>query len=126
MRLFLAISLLAMSATLATAQTRRQLEIPVAPAEITTTVPPSTTGPDTVAPQPFPPSPIKPRGQSDQTDAPAASATTRGSQTQTVSPSSITRPDVPTVAPPSARAICYERQVFNPNTFEYQWQQVCD
>lgn len=119
----LAIVLLTLSAVPAAAQSR-QVVIPVAPAEITTTVPPSITGPDTIAPRPFPPSPVK-RSTIEQT-APAANTTSRNSQTQSTSPQSITRPDVPTVNPPSPRAICYERQVFNPNTFEYQWQQLCD
>jgi hypothetical protein len=103
--------------------------VPTVPAEITTTVPPSTTTQESVAPAPFPPSPIPPRARIEAPVEPGARP--RGSQAQTTTtsstgPLSITRPDIPTTVPPNNSALCYQRQVFNPNTYEYEWQEACD
>jgi hypothetical protein len=100
--------------------------IPVAPAEITTTIPPSTTGPDSVSAPPFPPSPVAPRQRTDAPAEPAPTAPTRQPRVQSITPQTINRPDIPTAITPNSKQLCYERQVFNPNTFEYEWQQACD
>lgn len=102
------------------------MEIPVAPAEITTTIPPSTTGPDSATAAPFPPSPIAPRQRTDAPAEPAPAAAGRQPRAQTITPQTINRPDIPTAIAPNAKQLCYERQVFNPNTYEYEWQQACD
>jgi len=102
------------------------LVIPVAPAEITTTIPPSTTGPDSVSAPPFPPSPVAPRQRTDAPAEPAPTVTARQPQAQTITPRTINRPDIPTAITPNSKQLCYERQVFNPNTYEYEWQQSCD
>lgn len=122
MRLLLGVIVLTASAGLAMAQGRAV--IPVAPAEITTTIPPSITGPEAAPPKQVPPNSALPRARAEQTDP--ASTAKRRPQIQTTTPPSITRPDIPNVNPPNSRALCYERQVFNPNTFEYEWQQLCD
>jgi hypothetical protein len=100
--------------------------IPVSPAEITTTFPPSITSPDQTSPKPFPPSAVPPRQRADAPAELAPTAQGRRPPIQTTTPSTINRPDIPTAMPPNDRQLCYERQVFNPNTFEYEWQQSCN
>jgi hypothetical protein len=103
---------------------------PYAPAEITTTVPPSITNPDSASPAPFPASPIAPRARIDAPADPIAGDTPRTPQAQSIDnptgPLSITRPDIPTTLAPNDSSLCYQRQVFNPNTYEYEWQEACD
>ena len=120
MRALLAMVMVAATSGLALAQSGK-IVLPVAPAEITTTIPPSTTSPDEVAPKPFPPSNVPPRSRTEQVDQSSGRQ-----QAQSITTPSITRPDVPAAASPSKRALCYEQKVFNPNTFEYEWQQACD
>ncbi len=122
MRLAVAAVLTAACTCIALAQ-GNQLAVPVAPAEITTTIPPSTTTPDEISPKPVPPSNVPPRARSAPIDQ--SNADNR-SQAQSITSPSITRPDVPTASPPNKRALCYEKQVFNPNSYEYEWQQFCD
>jgi hypothetical protein len=105
----------------------RQFQVPYAPAEITTTIPPSTTTPESASPAPYPPSPIPPRARTDSSpDIAPRPITRRAPSSQSPAPLSTTRPDVPTAVAPNSSSLCYERQVFNPNTFEYEWQQACD
>ena len=104
---------------------------PSAPAEITTTIAPSTTTPESFSPQPYPPKPIPPRAR---IEAPVESVTPnapRGPRARTISPSStdsgsITRPDIPAVVPPNSSALCYQHQLYNPETKEYEWVESCD
>jgi len=105
---------------------------PSAPAEVTTTIAPSTTTPESFSPQPYPPKPIiSPRAR---IEAPVESVTPnapRGPRARTISPNStdsgsITRPDIPTVTPPNSSALCYQHQLYNPETKEYEWVESCD
>lgn len=104
---------------------------PYSPAEITTTVPPSITNPESASPTPFPPSSVAPRGRVEAPVEPVPAVRSRGGQAQTTTPNStgplsITRPDIPTTIPRNGASLCYQRQVFNPNTYEYEWQEACD
>lgn len=103
---------------------------PYAPAEITTTVAPSTTGPGATSPAPVPPSPTAPRAHIEAAPEPMPGDHLHGPQAQSIAnptgPPSITRPDVPSVVPPDSNALCYQHQVFNPNTYEYEWRESCD
>jgi hypothetical protein len=105
----------------------RQFQVPYAPAEITTTVPPSTTTPESQSPAPYPPSPLPPRARTDsQADIVPTPTTRRSPPSPQPLPQSTNRPDIPITQAPNSKSLCYERQVFNPNTFEYEWQQSCD
>jgi hypothetical protein len=108
----------------------RQFQVPYAPAEITTTVPPSTTTPESQSPAPYPPSSLPPRARTDSpadiVPAPTTRRATPAQPTQQPLARSTNRPDIPITQPPNSKSLCYERQVFNPNTYEYEWQQSCD
>jgi hypothetical protein len=120
MRIVLIAVLIAAAGTRAAAQSSTT---PYAPAEITTTGPSSTTSPGPTSPAPVPLSPTVPRAHHEG-DQP------RGPQAQSIAnptgPPSITRPNVPSVVPPDSNALCYQHEVFNPNTYEYEWRESCD
>jgi hypothetical protein len=80
-----------------------------------TTVPPATT---------VPALPPQPGVRTASPGAQPRSTTGLGSATETTPPST-TFTEPPSKAP-GPQSLCYQRRVFNINTLEYEWQQICD
>lgn len=108
------------AASIAQPRVAPQPTAPVAvPNELTTTAPPSITAPGPGPSSTSPNSRIESSADSGAGGLPAPPI-------PTPVPRSITR-SPPSAAPaPSTQSLCFSRRVFNIETKEYEWQQVCE